>query len=417
MKFELFIALRYLRAKRRQTFISIISIFSMVGVALGVASLIVAMGIMNGFTRELREKIMGATAQIVVYNAHEGMRDYERIRSLLLNVPGVENVTPFLYTELAISTPGGVKGLMTRGIDPAGGPLSINMLNNLVSGSLSNLSRQAREEDSSAEAPPDGIIIGQELASSLRVGLGSRVNLLAPSGRRSSAGVAPRVAPFVIAGTFSTGMLQFDTSLGFVSLEAARSLMGIRDELVSGLELSIADPFKADSVAEELNRLLGGRYTIRTWMESNINVFAALRLEKLAMGIVLFLIVLVASFSIVASLIMLVMEKTRDIAVLMSMGARKESIRKIFRLQGLIIGLLGTAVGFGAGYLLCFLLRRYKFIKLPEGAYPMNYVPVLLQWQDLLSIALGAVLICYLATLYPAGQAARLVPAEALRSE
>ncbi|MCL1889593.1 MAG: ABC transporter permease [Desulfovibrionaceae bacterium] len=420
MRFELFIALRYLRAKRRQTFISVISVFSMVGVALGVASLIVAMGIMNGFTTELREKIMGATPQVVIYNLYEGMQDYEELRRRILEVPGVLSVAPFLYTELAISSPRGVKGLMTRGIEAEGGPSSVAMLNNLLSGNLRYLNHPPDVDeggDDSAPLAARGIIIGKELADNLQVGVGSRVNLLVPSGRRGSAGVSPRVVSFAVAGVFSTGMLHFDGSLGFISLEAAREIMGIKDERVNGLELTLGDPFKADQAALAVSGLLGDRYTVRTWMESNVNLFAALKLEKLAMGIVLSLIVLVASFSIIASLIMLVMEKTRDIAVLMSMGATRKAISKIFRLQGLIIGLTGTAFGFAAGCLLCFLLRRYKFIQLPEKAYPMNYVPVLLQWQDLFLITLGAVLICYLATLYPARQASGLEPAEALRAE
>lgn len=413
MKFELFIALRYLRAKRRQTFISIISAFSVLGVALGVASLIVAMGIMNGFTTELREKILAATPQIVVYSAGEAMRDYERLRGQLLELPGVLNATPFLYTELVISSAHGVKGLMTRGIDPAGGMPSVSMLDELDKGSLAGLEQADLGEDS----PQYGIIIGRQLAVMLQAEVGSQVNLLTPSGRRGAAGVQPRVTTFVVAGIFNTGMLHFDSSLGFVSLQAARDLMGLRDDRVSGLELAVEDVFAADILAGRISALLGPQYAVRTWMESNVSLFAALKLEKLAMGVVLSLIVLVASFSIIASLIMLVMEKTRDIAVLMSMGASRQSVSKIFRLQGLIIGLVGTAAGFILGCALCFLLRRYKFIQLPEGVYPMNYVPVLLQWQDLAAIALGAVLICYLATLYPSRQAARLAPAEALRSE
>lgn len=414
MSFELFIALRYLRAKRTQTFMSIISIFSVVGVALGVASLIVAMGIMNGFTTELREKILGATAQVMVYNIYEGMYNPDELRETLLAVPGVVNASPFIYTELAISTPGGVKGVATRGVDLKGGPTSVSMLENLETGSLDNLALQPEFE---GEPPMYGVIIGQELARMLQVQVGSRVNLLAPSGRRTSAGVTPRVVPFIVAGTFKTGMIQYDTSLAFVSLEAAAMLTGMTDGRVTGMELTVSDVFKADRVGAAVREHLGPRYSVRTWMESNVNVFAALKLEKLAMGIVLSLIILVASFSIIASLIMLVMEKTKDIAILMSMGATRRSVAQIFRLQGLIIGLTGTAIGYVFGLGLCFALKRYKFIELPEGAYPMQFVPVLLQWQDLLVIGAGAVLICFLATFYPARKASGLVPTEALRAE
>lgn len=414
MSFELFIALRYLKAKRTQTFMSIISVFSVVGVALGVASLIVAMGIMNGFTTELREKILGATAQVMVYNIYEGMYNPEDLRDALLEVPGVVNATPFIYTELAISTPRGVKGVAARGVDSKGGRSSVSMLENLESGSLDNLVMPPEFE---GEPPAYGVIIGAELAGMLQAEVGSRVNLLAPSGRRTSAGVAPRVVPFIVAGTFKTGMVQYDTSLAYVSLEAAAMLTGMTDGRVTGMELTVSDVFQADRIGLDVQKRLGGRYSVRTWMESNVNVFAALQLEKFAMGLVLFLIILVASFSIVASLIMLVMEKTKDIAILMSMGATRKSVAQIFRLQGLIIGLAGTAIGYIIGLSLCFALKRYKFIELPEGAYPMQYVPVLLQWQDLMIIGAGAVTICFLATFYPARKASGLVPSEALRSE
>lgn len=414
MNFELFIALRYLRAKRTQTFMSVISVFSVVGVALGVTSLIVAMAIMNGFATELRERILGATAQIVIYDDYEPMYNTGEFRDRLMQNPGVTNAAPFIYTELAISAPRGVKGVGVRGIDPHGGPSSVGMLEKLESGSLENLALSAGSEE---ERQMYGVIIGESLAKMLRVKVGDTVNLLVPSGRRTSAGVAPRVVPFTVAGTFNTGMVQYDTSLSYVSLEAAAMITGINDGRVSGFELVVDDVFRADKIGARLKEELGERYTIRTWMESNINVFAALKLEKFAMGIVLFLIILVASFSIVASLIMLVMEKTKDIAILMSMGATKKSIGKIFRLQGLIIGLVGASIGYALGLFLCFLLKNYKFIELPEGAYPMRYVPVLLQWQDLATIGVGAVVICFLATFYPAGKASGLVPSEALRSE
>ena len=406
--------MRYLRAKRAQAFISVISVFSVVGVALGVAALIVAMGIMNGFTTELREKILDATSQITAYNVFDGIYNPEELRPELMAMPGVLNATPFIYTELAISTPRGVKGVVTRGIDPKSGPASISMLDKLETGSLDNLVMEPEEE---GMPPVYGVIIGQELARMLQVEVGSRVNLLAPSGRRTSAGVTPRVVPFTVAGTFRTGMIQYDTSLAFVNLEAARILTGMTDGRVSGMELTVQDVFQADKIAVKVQEVLGERYNVRTWMESNVNIFAALKLEKFAMGIVLFLIILVGSFSIVASLVMLVMEKTKDIAILMSMGATREVVGRIFIRMGTIIGLLGTAIGAALGLLLCFLLKQYKFIELPEGAYPMTHVPVLINWSDIALIVGGACIICYLATLYPARKASGLMPVEALRSE
>lgn len=414
MRFIPFIASRYLRAKRAQAFISVISLFSLVGVALGVTALIVAMSIMNGFTTELREKILGATAQVMVYNIYEGMYNPGELRETLLEVPGVVNATPFIYTELAISTPGGVKGVATRGVDPASGPASVSMLENLKTGSLDNLTMQP---EFAGDPQTYGVIIGQELARMLQVEVGSRVNLLAPSGRRTSAGITPRVVPFTVAGTFHTGMIQYDTSLAYVSLEAAAMLTGMTDGRVTGMELTVDDVFRADRIGQAVKERLGERYSIRTWMESNVNVFAALKLEKFAMGLVLFLIILVASFSIVASLVMLVMEKKKDIAILMSMGATKKMVERIFISMGAMIALVGTIMGTGLGLLLCFLLKHYKFIELPEGAYPMQYVPVLTNWADVALILGGVFVVTILATFYPARKASGLVPSEALRSE
>ena len=414
MSFELFIAMRYLRAKRKQTFISVISFFSVVGIALGVASLIVAMGIMNGFTNDFREKILEANPHIIVYNLFGPMTEYEEIGRRIESVPGVKLVTPFLYTDLVISSAGGAKGVMLRGIDPKTAAGVISVLNKLEKGDLQRL--EALEEGEVSATP--GIIIGRKLARDiLKVDVGQRVNLLSPSGRRSTAGFTPKISAFSVAGIFSTGMFAFDSSLAFVSIESARDLLGLSDQRIHGLEVAVNEVFNADKIAGDIHKALGDNYTAESWMTSNSNVFAALQLEKLAMGIVLTIIILVASFSVFTTLIMMVMEKTRDIAILMSIGATRKSVARIFWYQGMIICSIGTIIGFGLGTVLSVLLKKYEFIKLPEGVYPVNHVPMLLQTQDLMLIALSSVVICALATLYPARRASRLTPVEALQYE
>jgi lipoprotein-releasing system permease protein len=378
------------------------------GVALGVASLIVVLGVMNGFTVDMREKILGVNAHVITLAAGGGISGYPELVRKAETVPGVKGATPFIYSEVMLSTRYGVKGVVLRGVDPVSAPAVLGIAGRMVDGSLADLERSG--------AP--GLVIGKELAKRLGITVGSRVNLLSPSGEKTSAGFTPRILSFKIAGIFSTGMFEYDSSLGFVSLDAARDLLGMPAGTVSGLEIVVDDIYRADTVAQAVTQALGGYpFYSRNWMEMNANLFAALKLEKAAMSIMLTLIVLVGSFSIVTTLVMLVMEKSRDIAIMMSMGATKSHIRRIFMLQGTIIGVVGTTLGFGLGLLVCWLLKRYQFIKLPPGVYSLDHLPVLLQWQDLAAIAVGAMVLCFLATIYPARQASSLEPAEALRYE
>lgn len=417
MSFELFVALRYLFARRRQTFISVISVTSILGVALGVASLIVVLGVMNGFTTDLRDKILGANAHGIVMSADRtGLTDAPHLIDRIRQVDGVRGATPFIYSEVMLSTPHGVKGLVLRGIDPRTAPSVLGILSNMTKGDVADLAPRTGADG--APSGPPGVIIGDELAQRLGVVVGSRVNLLSPAGQKTSAGFAPRIRPFMVVGVFSTGMFEYDSSLGFVSLDAARDVLGLPDGAVSGVELAVTDVYKADEVAERVTRAVGGYplYT-RHWMEMNANLFAALKLEKTAMAVILVLIVLVGSFSIITTLVMLVMEKTRDIAILMSMGATRGMIRRIFMLQGTVIGAIGTCLGYALGLGVAELLKRYQFIKLPHGVYSLDHLPVLLQWPDMLAIGASSMLLCFVATIYPARQAASLEPAEALRYE
>jgi len=408
MSFELFVALRYLFSRRKQTFIYIISLMSIMGVALGVGALVVVLGVYNGLTTDMRDKILGANAHAIVmsyvpsaFENHDDLLD--RVRA----VQGVTGATPFIYTEVMLSARGGVKGVVLRGIDPRSASSVLSMLRNMHVGSVADLRRDGTP----------GIIIGEELAKRLGIGIGSRVNLLSPSGQASTAGFSPRIRPFEVVGLFKTGMFEYDSSLAFVTLAAARDVLGLPEGYLTGVELTVADVFKADQTAARVSTELGSPFYVRSWMEMNANLFAALKLEKIGMFILLAMVVLIGSFSIVATLVMLVMEKTRDIAIMMSMGATSGMIRRIFMLQGTIIGVIGTLLGYAMGLSLGWLLRRYQFIKLPANVYTLDHLPIIISLSDVLIIGASAMLLCFLATLYPARQASRLQPAEALRYE
>lgn len=408
--FAFFVALRYLFSRRKQTFIYVISLMSILGVGLGVGALVVVLGVYNGFTTDLRDKILGVNAHVLVMSyTPDALDDSAPVLRKIAEHPRVTGATPFLYTEVMLSAPGGVKGLVLRGIDPDTAPAVLHILQRITHGSAAALKRP--------EGETPGLVLGQELAKRLNLHVGSRVNLLSASGQRSTSGFAPRIRPFEVVGIFHTGMFEYDSSLGFVDLPAARTVLGLPDGRISGIEATVDDVYRADTVAEELRALLGPPLYTRHWKEMNANLFAALELEKLGMFILLAMVVLIGSFSIVTTLVMLVMEKTRDIAIMMSMGATRATIRRIFMLQGTIIGFIGTVLGYAMGITVALLLQRYQFIKLPPGVYAIDHLPVLLQWADILLIGGSAMLLCFLATIYPARQAAGLEPAEALRYE
>ncbi len=409
MRFEFFVALRYLKAKRQQAFISVISLLSVLGVALGVAALIIVLGVMNGFSENLREKILGLNAHIIVGSHAGNMDEYPELIEHLEKIPGVRGATPFVYSEVMLSNPAGVKGVVMRGIDPQGAVRVLGLEQEMVQGQVLDLER---------ESDFPGIIIGQELASILGISPGDTVNVLAPSGERSAAGFTPKIQSFEVRGIFRTGMYEYDTSFAYTSIRDAQKTLGYIRDAVSGLEVRIDNVDRAHQLSRTISENLGGfPYYVRNWMEMNENLFAALKLEKLAMGIILAMIVLVGSFSIVTALVMLVMEKHKDIAILMSMGTTRKMVRNIFILLGLMIGALGTTMGFAVGLAGCYLLENYQFIRLPADVYFMDHLPVLLHTRDLVLIAAAAMLLCFMATIYPARKASGLNPAEALRHE
>lgn len=416
MRFEFFIALRYLTSRRKQTFSSIISIMSVLGVALGVGALVVVMGVYNGFTTDLRDKILGANSHVVIQSIlpsgfdldSSGAGGYKKILEEIHTLDGVRAVAPFLYTEVLVSTPRGATGLVIRGIEPEDASAALPMLRNLEAGSLDDMIRPKGAQ---------GIIIGKELALRFDLRVGARISLLSPAGERSLAGFKPKIVPFKVVGIFQAGMNDYDNRLAFISLQAARDLVGISNGRVNGIELYLDNPYAAAELTKVIDAQYKGVYFARNWMEMNAGLFAALQLERIGMFIVLALIVLVGSFSIITSLIMLVMEKTKDIAIMISMGATSHSIRRIFMLQGTIIGCVGTLIGLIGGLTLAYVLKQYQFIQLPPGIYTMDHLPILISIKDNILITVSSMAICFLATIYPARQAAKLLPTEALRYE
>jgi len=406
MPFELQVALRYLLAKRRQVFISVISLVSTLGVTVGVMALVVALALMTGLQGELQARILGSSAHVFVYKP-AGITDYRAEIAKLRAVPGVIGAAPAVMGKAMISgLTDGFVGL--KGIDAAmeGSVTDINTA--LTDGTLNGLT-PATEDDL------PGIVLGQDLAKDIGVKVGETVRLLTPSGSLSPMGVMPRQRRFTVVGLFHMGLFEVDSGTGFVDLDRGMLLSGT--DKVEHLELKVANVYDAPRIADQIANDFGPDYVTQDWTDINQQLYSALLLEKIGMGIGIGLIVAVAALNIVASLILLVMEKTRDIAILKTMGASSKSITMIFLLQGTIIGVIGTIIGAAGGALLSYVLDHYRLIKIPSDVYQVSYLPFKLLPGDFAAVVIGAVLVCFLATLYPSRQAARLDPAQALRYE
>ncbi len=406
MSFELFIALRYLLARRRQAFISLISLISMLGVAVGVMALVIALALMTGLQGELRDRLLGATAHVYVLKAG-GLPDYDQEVARLKAVPGVSGAAPAIIDKALVTTDAGSQFITIKGIDPAleGGVTDLGR--SMTAGTLADLAGRVDEVP--------GIVLGEDLAASLNVRVGGAVTLLTPSGTLSPMGMMPRPRRATVTGIYSLGIFEFDSSYGFVSLDFARRLTGKTD--VDLVQLRVSDIYGAPAVAERIGTQFGPDYVAQDWTEMNRSLFSALGLEKLAISITIGLIVMVAALNIVASLVLLVMEKSRDIAILKTMGTSSGVVMRIFMLQGLVIGLVGTAAGAAGGLILSEVADRYKLIRIPADVYQVSYVPFVVQPLDFALVVVSAVVICFLATLYPSRQASRLDPVQALRYE
>ncbi len=406
LPFEAFVAVRYLFARRKQAFISLISFVSTLGVAVGVLALVVALALMTGLQGEVRDRIVGSAAHVYVWKVGEGgVADYAAEAERLKSVPRVIGAAPAILGKALVTTDRGEAFITVKGIDPALEPQVTDIARSIEQGTLDEVGGEA---DGLA-----GIAIGHDLASQLGSYVGDTITLVTPQGSLSPLGVMPRTRRMKVVAVFRLGLYEFDSAYGFVSLPVARRLFA--REQVDFIQLRVDDMYAAPQVSAAIPERLGTNYLTQDWAQMNRSLFSALWLEKVAISITIGLIVMVAALNIVASLVLLVMEKSRDIAILKTMGASPRSITGIFMLQGLVIGIVGTAVGATGGYLAAWVLDRYKLIRVPMDVYQVSHVPFTVEPFDFLLVILAAVLICFVATIYPSRQAARLDPVQALR--
>jgi lipoprotein-releasing system permease protein len=425
MSYEFFISLRYMRAKRKQMFVSIITFISVAGIFLGVAALIIVLAVMNGFETDLRNKILGINSHIILMEYSGAMRNHPKVMREIAQVPGVVASTPFIYSQAMLKNGGSITGVVLRGLSTEDALKVIN-LGKIREGRIDDLSNQERKipglNPELADLP--GILIGRELAKNLGILLHDKIYVVSPSGIATPAGMVPRMKPFLVTGIFESGFFEYDSTLAFISLKICQEFLGM-GEMVTGIEIRVDDIYKADRIAKQIEQKLGFPYWGRNWMEMNKNLFSALKLEKRVMFIILSLIVLVAAFNIISALIMIVMEKNKDIAILKTMGATRAEIMRIFIFQGLIVGAFGTLLGCIAGLAVAFNLealsrfveKLFHFKILPGDVYYLSELPSQVNYGDVGLIILGTLLISFLSTIYPSWRASRLDPAEALRYE
>ncbi len=408
MAFELFLGLRYLRAKRRQGFISVITVISVTGVMVGVMALVVVLSVMNGFRADLLSKILGVNSHLLVLSYEGSFAEYEVPAAQVRAAEDVVAATPFIYTQVMVNHAGNVSGAVYRGLETKSAGTVIDIEPMLRGEVLDVLESEA------GEAP--GIILGSQLARQVGARIGSEVTVVSPQGRLTPMGRMPGHRKYRVVDILDSGMYEYDATLVYVSLREAQDFLGMGDR-VTGLEVRVQDVNNSDQVAAALEEKLGYPFWTKDWKVMNRSLFAALKLEKVTMFVILTMIVLVGALNIISTLVMVVMEKTRDMAILRAMGATAKSVMTVFMLQGLLVGIVGTIAGLGSGLGICHLLAKYRFISLPADVYYISTLPVRVEMWDVGFVAFAAVVISFLATIYPSWYAARLDPVEALRYE
>src|SRR4051812_392005 len=408
-RFEWMVAARYLRARRKQTVISVITVFSILGIGAGVAALIMALAINNGVQSTLQSSLLSATAHVNILerNPAYGIEDWQPLIPKLRSIPHVVSATPGLYGQVALKGPLVGAGCVIKGVPLGAGASVPELLRHLKSGSLAVFDQNPRQSE---------LVIGARLAEQIGVKLHSPVTVVSFQGQLTPLGVVPSLFRFRVAGIFESGLYDLDSSWAFTSLPAAQRVLDLND-VVNTIELRLDDIFQAPAVARKAESITGTKLIASTWMDQNRSLLNALRLERIVSIITVSLIELVAALNILVVLVMLVMEKHRDIAILMSMGASRQQIQRIFVLQGLIIGGIGCVLGVGGGDFVAGLFNHYRWLRLDEQVYALSYVPFQSRWTDALWVAGLALLTSYIATLHPSRSASRIAPAEALRYE
>ncbi len=405
LPFQLFLAVRYLRSKKKHKGISFNTAISIGGVAVGVMALLTVLSVMSGFHLDLQKKILGANSHVIVLSYAGPIKDYQPLMEKLKKEPSVVNVSPFALGQVLVSTGKDAHGIFMKGIDPVTEAKTTEILSHIKFGRM--------PETGASEGPP-WIVIGNELSSMLGILVGDTVNVISPLGEIGPLGMLPKVKQFKVVGIFEMGMFEYDANLALTDLKSAQEFYGYGSG-VSGIELKLNDVYAAPDVRRDLNKRLGPPLFAKDWQQMNKNLFSALKLEKLAMFVIMILIVLVASFNIVSTLMMNVMEKQKEIAILKSMGAKNQNIMLVFMLQGLVIGIIGTIIGVVGAYLLCIALNNY--IDLPPDIYYLSKLPVKMKFMDFVLVSFSAITISFISTLYPSYYAARLNPVESLRYE
>jgi lipoprotein-releasing system permease protein len=415
MNYELFIGLRYLRARRQETFISLITVISVLGVMIGVMTLNVVMAVMTGFEETLRDRLLGINAHIALLKSGDQLSEYEELVKQVVKQEGVVAASPAIYGQVMLTSGSRVSGVVVRGVDPDRVNAVVDLQRYMKQGSIAGLKQQNSVQVQDRTIMLPGVIMGERLAAQLGVFVGSPIQVVSPLGSPTAIGVIPKVRRFVITGLLNTGMSEIDSTLVFMGLADAQKFFELGDA-VSNIEIRVNDVNQSREIADRIQLQLGFPYLTEDWTRLWPNLFSALQLEKTVYFLVLLLMVLIGAFNIISTLVMVVMEKRKDIAILMSMGATRASIRKIFLLKGFIIGIVGTTLGLLLGLLVCTLIAQYRF-ELPKDVFLISTVPVRIYFSNFIIVTVASFIVCLLASIYPARQAAKLDPVEIIRYE